>query len=456
MSPTLDRALPSLPFLPPNLQPWLLVLGRWLLPHWLRWRCRITHVETRHVDRLLALTQQFEAGKVRYLLAFRHPCTDDQYCLLHLLGHALPTAARQQGVRLQRTPHMYFVYDRGIPLWAGDLVAWLFPRVGGIPIYRGKLDRQGLATIRQHLVEGSYPVAIAPEGGTNNHNELVSPIEPGVAQLGFWATEALADAGRDERVAIVPIGIQYQHTENIWPRLDRLLMQLERESGLHLPPMQPQERYQRLYALGEYLIGTVADHYQKYYPSFGADPLPAADFTTRLQALLDRILRVAESSFGIKPNGTFIDRCRRLEQAGWDRIFRSDIDNLDRLSPLARGFADRLAVEANTAHWHMRLAESITAVTGSYVVEHPSPDRFADTLISIWRAMARVKSQPFGAPPYLGKRKATIAVGEPLWVSDRLAEYRSGRAAARGCVRDLTQDLHRALTDLIEPSPLTL
>lgn len=460
MAISLQQIQPSMEYLQPNIKNWVISGVRFLLPFWLRYRTGITKIETRHIDRFVELTQQFQAGKVKYILAFRHPTIDDQFSILHLLSRDVPLAAKQMGIELKQPIHSYFVYDRGIPLWAGGIAKWLYPRVGGLPIYRGKPDRQGLSAIRQHIVTGEYPVAISPEGGTNGHNELVSTIEPGVAQIGFWAAEDLEKAGRSERFVIVPLGIQYQYLGAPWPQIDSMLLQLERECGLSKPPIQPQERYQRLTALGEYLIEYVGNYYRKFHATHAQTLPPDTEpLGTRLQALLEQILHVSEANFEIKPKGSIVDRCRRLEQAVWERIFRSDIkdvDGIEALSALERSFANQLAKEAHTSEWHMRIAESLTAVTGSYVKENPSPTRFADTLLLIWRALSRVKSETFGRQPYIGDRKAIITIGEPISVSDRYTEYKSSRAAAKECSTQLTKDLQLALESLIEPSPLVV
>jgi hypothetical protein len=166
------------------------------------------------------------------------------------------------------------------------------------------------------------------------------------------------------------------------------------------------------------------------------------------------MLRVAEAHFKIKPNGTFIDRCRRLEAAGFEQIFRTDIDDLNSLSPLEKGLADHLAKEANSSHWHMRIAETLTAISGSYVKESPTPTRFSDVLQQVWRAVSRVKGGTFGRPPYLGDRKCTISIGEPISISDRYAEYKSNRQNARKMVSDVTSDLQNALEGLIFSSKI--
>ena len=46
--------------------------------------------------------------------------------------------------QLRGRPHSYFLYDRGSLIDAGPILEWMFPRMGGISVHRGKLDRQSL------------------------------------------------------------------------------------------------------------------------------------------------------------------------------------------------------------------------------------------------------------------------------------------------------------------------
>jgi hypothetical protein len=163
-------------------------------------------------------------------------------------------------------------------------------------------------------------------------------------------------------------------------------------------------------------------------------------------------------SFGIKPKGTAIDRCRRLEQTGWDRIFRNDIKDLTQLSEVERGFADQLALEATYGNWHMRIAESLIGVTSDYVRQHPSPSRYIEVLKLMWSVLERVTDRSansvFKETPNFGDRKLTISVAEPISVSDHLAEYQSSRAASKECTRKLTEEIHTSMKNLIVRSAL--
>ena len=442
MPKSLDQVQPALEFLTPNLQNWLLIALRSLLPMWLKFSCRINNITIRNLEQLAILTREFQKGQVRYILAFRHPTIDDQFVMFHLLSYALAA---------ENIPNFsaYYVYDRGIPLWAGAIVTYLYPLTGGIPIHRGKLDRQSLKTIRQFLTNGAYPVAIAPEGGTNGLSEQVGNLEPGVAQIGFWACQDLLAANRPEQVVILPVGIQYEYLSSA--KIDEFLMSLEQECGLVKPAVLPETRYTRLNELGEYLLEFGIKHYCQYYPNFVAPIDRHAPFADRLHQLLDQILGVAEGNFGIKPKGSLIDRSRRLEQAGWDRIFRADSA---KLSVLEKGFANQLAKEANSSQWHLKIAESLTEITGDYVKSHPSPTRYAEVLLLIWRSLSRVKNQSFGKSPYLGDRSCVLSIGDPINLSDYFATYQTSRSHAKTCIEQVTSQLQTNLENLIQPSRL--
>jgi hypothetical protein len=455
----MDRAKPPLNFIPPNFSPWVKQLAYLALPFLERSQASIYQIRGENIDRLVDLYQQFQAGKIRLLIAFRHPTVYDPLCLGHLIWKLLPQTARQQGVTFRSPPHFYFIYDRGIPIWAGSLVGWSLPRLGGTPIQRGKLDLMGLRSARDLLANGEFPLAAAPEGGTNGHNEVISPLEPGVAQLGFWCVEDLVQAGRSEEVFIVPLGIQYSYLDEPWDSVAAVMAQLEAEVGLPSEPVPAnvpleQALYPRLFRLGCHLVGAVERFYQQYYDrSLPADvPLPQTneELSERLSALLNTALTVAEEYFHLQAKGSFIDRCRRVEQAGWDRIYREDLKQPESLSPLERGLADRIAEEAELRMWHMRLVEDFVAVTGKYVREKPTLERFADTMLLLWRTVKRIGGDTTASPPRLGKQQAYLTVGEPLSVTARWDTYRTNRRSAKQAVGDLTTDLQVALEGLIQ------
>jgi hypothetical protein len=185
-------------------------------------------------------------------------------------------------------------------------------------------------------------------------------------------------------------------------------------------------------------------------------PEQSQNIAILIHDLCDRILRVAETNFGIKAKGNTIDRCRRLEQAGWDRIFRNDIKDIEQLSQVERSFADQLALEAYHSNWHMKIAESVIGITSDYVRQHPSPSRYIEVIKLMWSVLNRITERDpksvFKQSPNFGDRKLTVSVAEPLSVSALLGEYQSSRAAAKECTRKLTDDITKALKDLVKLS----
>ncbi len=465
----IHRVQPNLEFIPQRFNLLVYYIFQGLLPVLLRVRLRpwlpsgISQIETANVGVLVKLYEKFQAGKIRFLIAFRHVEVDDPLCMLYLLSRAVPKEARQQGVSLQYPIHSHFLYDRGMTLWAGKWLGWMFSWLGGLPIYRGKLDRVSLRIVRDLFANSKLPIAVAPEGATNGHSEIVSPLEPGVALMSFWCVEDLVKADRNEEVLIVPIGIQYRYINPSWAKLDWLLSKLEADSGLSVQRIDQstlvnREKvfYERLFRLGEHVVSQMEQFYDRFYHQkspVSATIDPSANrnqvLATRLETLLNRSLEAAEQYFGLKPQGTVIERCRRIESVGWEDIYRADLLSLHTLSPLHQGLADWIAEEASLRMLHMRLVESFVAVTGTYVQEQPSFERFVETSLILFDLIARIKGEKNPRRPRLGWRQAQLTVSEPISVTERWSSYQINRHAAKQAVNDLTQDLQLALEKMI-------
>jgi 1-acyl-sn-glycerol-3-phosphate acyltransferase len=451
-----NGAQPALEFIPPNFNPLALQVTKLGMPLWRKFKTPITQIQTENVEQLVELYHQFQSDNVRFLMAFRHPSTYDPFPLSHLIWQVVPQVAQEQNISLASPVHFHFMYDRGIPLWAGKWLEHLLPNLGGTPIIRGKLDRQGLRSARELFAKGQFPLAAAPEGGTNGHTEIISPLEPGIAQLAFWCIEDLQKENRCDRVAILPIGIRYNYEREEWDAVAELLTQMELDCGLSPLSGKSGEDfsstplkalYPRLIRLGQHLLSLMEDFYRRFYHRSLPDSVgDSLDLTTRLPVLLDMALQVAEDYFKLSSKGTVIDRCRRLEQAGWERIYREDIENIESLSPLERGLADRVAEEAHLRMWHMRLVECFVAVTGQYIREKPTFERFAETTLLVWDTIARIKGERPAFRPELGKQSVQVRIGDAISVSDRFESYKSSR---RSAIANLTEDLRSALGQTI-------
>ena len=478
--PKTRRAAPPLTFIPPVYSPWIMRMVHWALPFLLRVRIRpwlpagISRIEVKEVERLVRLYAELEAGESRFLMAVRHVEVDDPLTGLYLCSRAVKRAAEAQGISLRQPIHTHFLYERGMTLWAGKGLGWMLSRIGGVPIRRGRRpDWLALKAARKLMIQGTMPMVIAPEGATNGHSERLGPLEPGVAQLGFWCAEDLASAQRSEKVFIVPIGIQYRYEHPYWPQLQDLLTRLEEESGLlgqtTLAPTADKDCYLRILRLGIYLMTTMEAFYARFYQqAFETQPadiekfsdpkvtdLDPATYSDRLHALLDGALKVAEQFFNLPGKGSVVDRCRRIEEASWQVIYREDLPELSGLSPFEKGLADWAAQEASLRELHMRVVESFVAVDGEYLKEKPSFERCAEMAMLMFDLVSKLSDHPHPGGlgtgrPRLGKRWVTMTVQPPISVSDRLVEYQQNRRKGRTAVAQLTEEIRLSLEDTIE------
>lgn len=470
MSHQRQRAQFPLDFIPERFNPFLLRCAHAVLPVVMQMRLRswlpagIAEVDVTNTEELVDLYHQFQMGKIRLIMAFRHVEVDDPLSLIFLFSRAIPQVARQKKMALHYPIHAHFMYDRGMTLWAGDWLGYFFSQLGGIPVHRGKqLDRVSLRAARELLTNGKLPFIMAPEGATNGHSDTVSPLEPGLAQLSFWCVQDLLKANRSEPVIIVPIGIQYRYMEPPWTQLDQLLSQLEADTGLPVQPIgtatldPARPCYERICQLGEHLLSQMGQFYQRLthrdLPT-PASPDSATDHSqtnldTRLQIVLDRALGIAEQHFNLPSQGSVIERCRRLEEAGWRDIYREDLPDLNVLSPFERGLADWIAEESEMRSRHMRLAESFVAVSETYVQDNPSVERLAEMAMLMFDLVSRIKGISTPARPRLGWRRVHLTIGEPISVSDRWPTYERDRQSAKQAVLDLTRDVQTALENMI-------
>jgi len=396
-------------------------------------------LELRHRDAAEGLARAFAAqqsGACNLLIAFRHPSTRDPVVMADLLWNGIPQAARRLKLQLPRPIQLRFLYDRGIPIWAGPVIGWLLQRSGGIAIHRGRLDRPALAQARGALAQGRYPLVVAPEGATNNLSGEMAPLEPGVAQLAFWAAEDLNQAGDERQLEVLPVGIHYSWRQHNWRALDARLDALERHLGIPSPGAiagdADTSRRDRLIQIGMNLLKAL-EQLERLKPD------PEQSFSERIGAYRLHGLAKAEAHFALRPVGNLQERCRRIEQAAWDRIYR---EGVDQLPPLERSLADWEAREADLQLTRMRLVEHFTSVSGHYISDQPDFDRFAEMLLLVEEAIGWIEDKPWKGRPSLGPQRVELQLGPALPVRPRLNQYRSNR---REAMQLFMQDLEEAL-----------
>lgn len=447
---------PPLHFIEPAFDLKAYYFAKYIHPLKIRFQSPIRKIEFSNIEVLGDLYSKFANKKARLMIAFRHPNADDPLCLIHIFSRLLPDYLKKNKININDITHFHFVWDRGIPLWAGEFTGKLYSRLGGTPIHRGKVDWKGLNSIRNLFVNGRFPLAIAPEGATNGHNEIIGPLEPGIGQMGLWCLDDLEKQGRREEVYILPLGIQYTYLEENWEKLETLLdsfMQDLSAKDVVIPigltdGMNPVQKrlYEKLYKVALALLNTLENYYKAHY---GRLPKKEElnDLPKRLQTLLDNILSVPEQFFQITPRGNIIDRCRKLEQASWNWIYREDVS--DNISPIRRQLLNRMASQSKEMDWHMRLVESFVSVTGTYIKEKPSYERFTEITYLLFDTISKIKTGSGQKRPDLGKYKVRITAGNPLLVNQYHAIHKTGKRGTKEAIEKIGDELFKRMNELI-------
>jgi len=412
-------------------------------------------VEIEHADRAIEAYRAFFERKLRFIIAFRHPYGDEAQLMAYAILNLLDRESRRSANPLPHRPHAHFIHGYEVPLWSGPLERWLLPRVGAVPVFHTKFDAASIEEIRALMLNGEYPIALAPEGQVSYTSHGVPRLEAGVARIAQWCADDLARRKSGERVAILPVSIYHHWERDAEPQLDRLIDALERQIGLSRPGAEPREV--RLYAAAGALLEIAERWYARFYgysgahvtapapaaaesaaeavpaPGTGAAPLASSalastDRARRLAGVREAALSAAERVLRLRPEGDEIHRVYRIRQACWDRIYRSDIPDRRALSPVEAALADRLAGEAWLASRHMEFVDL------SYYLKLDRFDANLDALCEVAQNLCDLASRLRGGnishrPSIRGKR-AFIDFGEAILLDPASPESKPSRRTA--------------------------
>ena len=427
----------------------LVAFFRLISPFYLHALLGFSSIELRHAERFVHAYRDFFDGKIRLLIAFRHPYGDEAQLMAYAIGKLIGKEAARLGVKLRRPPHAHFVHGYEVPLWAGAFERWLLPRVGAVPVYHTKLDTKSIGRIRSLMKDGDYPIALAPEGQVSYSSQTVPRLESGAAHICAWCVDDLARASRDESVVILPISVHHRWGPASEKQLDNLIDAIERHCGIGSASggsPRSMSRFNRLSAAADFILDAAERHYSRFY---GAS-LPRQGSPTRAERLDDlreAALSAAERAFCLKPEGDEIRRVYKIRQTGWDRIFRADIENPDSVPGLGRALADRVAGDAWYASRHMELVDLTYYLDFERLKEDDPLDLYIETAQNYYDLIARLEGGNISDRIGIRKKRATIIVGEPIPASERLASFGRNRKKA---IEALTGDLKSAYADCIE------
>jgi len=378
-------------------------------------------------------------GKSRCILAFRHPNGGEAQILMWYILFKLRPKARRAGVKFCRSPRVSFVYGYEVVRWGGCIARWVMPGTGAMPIHHSKMDSSGMSRILKTIIEGPYPLAIAPEGQVSYTTESIPRIEQGTVRIGFKAAEQLEKQGKDCPVEILPVSIHFRYGSMGRRSLNKLIRKIEKYTGFKQDGADFTERLERA---RNYIL----EQNEKRY---GINPGSGQSFSERIDVIMEAALTRAEQILGINAkNDELIGRLYHIRQICWDRQILPGITELDHLTLLERAILDLSAGEAWHASRHIELVDFI------WYFRVPVPSKDAplyakiEYVQNLWDFANRTIG---GAYPNrvmnVHPKRLLIQVAPVINLSERLKEYKENKKAA---VANALKDMEKAFLDCID------
>lgn len=424
---------------------------------YLRLALKFSAIEIRSPERVLHALRDFQAGRTRLIVAFRHAYGDEPQLLFHVFNSIIPRLAKRGGGPLPRSPRVRMVHDYAVPLWGGAFIRFILPRAGAVPVYHVKTDMASIKEIRSIALDDPCPLALAPEGQISYHSETLPRIEQGTARIGFWCADDLEKAGRPEKAMILPLSIHYRYDPRDEKKVRLAVSRLYALCGLR-PVRFEANDLSGLQAGIEAIEARALEFAEAYYESARGPALPepsscgAADRQSRWETLQQAALDAAERTLGLSCGGDVMQRVYRIRQECWDRIYPET--PLEGCSPVQRALAHRRAGEAWYAMRHMEFVDLMAYYDAAYpagrTASGPTFDRIVETAVNLQDLCARLMGGNITTRPNAIRKKAVLVPGPLIDLSARLPAYRqNARQAAREATAELAQSFENCIEEYL-------
>jgi len=383
------------------------------------------------------------AGESRCIIAFRHPNGGEPQVLTWLFLFKLRSIAKRLGIRFARRPHALFVYSYDVVRWGGWPAKFVMPNMGAVPVHHSKIDSKGMARIYQAIVDGPYPLALAPEGQVSYTIDSVPRLESGIARIGFHAAGRLEE--KNCPVEILPVSIHFRYGP--WGKMNMalLLRIIEKHCGFSRREAGKSPLTERLRRCRDHILEINERRY-----SISADP--SLSFEERIERVTNAALETAERMLGIKAEGDFFFRLHKARQICWDHIFLPGADSLDGMTHVERSMFDLKAGEAWHITRHLELADFSWHFRCPLPTEETALHNRIEYVQNLWDFANRSRGGNFSSRLNIFPRKVIIRAAPVIDISKRLPLYHEDKKAA---VAEIMSELTQAYLDCINETNKT-
>jgi hypothetical protein len=442
-----EKAAPDVSIVEPRISKWIRIPLALFGRLYLRAFIGSAKIVVRGENHLLESFQRAFKRESRCIAAFLHPSGAEPQILEWFTMFRLKRLTKKAGVAFAIPPQLRFVNGYEVLRWGGKIARFILPRIGAMPVYHAKIDSASMERIYQALIDGPYPVAIAPEGQVSYFSGVIPRLEAGVARIGFSTMERLREKGKKEKkVEILPIAVHYVFDEKDrrnGKKMEKLLEKIEKYLGIKRVNGQP---------LGERLARCRNHILRKNQERYGfsleeKEEKKDIRFEEEVDALIEKCLSRAESILDVKEGEKNIfSRMYRLRQICWDRIFIPGKPTLDAIPRLDRALLDLAAGEAWRASRHLELVDFIWYLRAIPVPSEADPlFKRIEYVQNLWDFTNRTMGGAFGQRRYIYPQKVVINAAPVIDLSDYLPAYSLNR---KETIRKAMSDLEKQLRSL--------
>jgi hypothetical protein len=406
----------------------MIFIGGW----YLRLFEGIKSISLDNEQELIRELDAFYRGDKRLIIAFRHVAKEDAPLMMFALNRKLQRLIRRANRR--RAPsekiigHAKFLYGRDVLDWAGKAAAWLFPRIGCVPVQNRSTNRSGLNILRKEMIEGSFPIALAPESQVTYHMYQCSDISSGISALASWGEQSTKD------VTIVPIALGYRHADDADMLIRDVLRRWEHQIGLEL---SGRTHRPILRLLSEATEKTIELLEQLYLIEQDKSP----GLRKRIEQVCESALSTAEVLSGLQPEGTFLDRLFRIRYQGVEAVHPEQFDP-KQLPPLGRSLADFHALEAHVYLRHSQIVDVLQYIDPDYIKSPCTSGRACEYALNLLDVLNRAQGGNINTRYSPKGKRALVKVGTSLKLTD-IGQY--APLSRKEKVKTVTHMVHTSL-----------
>ncbi|MBC8135087.1 MAG: 1-acyl-sn-glycerol-3-phosphate acyltransferase [Fibrella sp.] len=311
-------------------------------------------------------------------------------------------------------------------------VGALVTRVGAFPVRRGMPDRAALKKCQASLLIPGGKLVMFAEGEAHGQNDYLLPLNPGFAQVAFWAMEKLHETEGDlGDILLQPVAIKYRFVDADDAR-KQITDGLEKvEHDLGVESEQNASLYRRTRDAALTILAGIEQEYDIPLDKDADTDDRLGILYSCLEARVVAMLRVP-----LPKETNMVHRMRTLFNAAY--AYREKMDNGE--TRYSHRLQERREWIADACLADLRRVENFMGVRDKRLEADATLEQISEMLV-------RLEVELHGDRRTRPLRDATIAMGEPFSANERFAAYKTDK---RKEVADVTADVETRLRTLLD------